>query len=129
MFGCAGAARWSLAGFLTALYLGVEDMERDVGPGRRCEGGKLGLWEVDWRCVHLQGSPIWVIVCCYYRWKLASGIEVCRALSVNVGLMGSPTLSQAKVRDVNREARRDSTTRSAEAGTARATRVLPQSLF
>ena len=129
MFGCAGAARWSLAGFLTALYLGVEDMERDVGPGRRCEGGKLGLWEVDWRCVHLQGSPIWVIVCCYYRWKLASGIEVCRALSVNVGLMGSPTLSQAKVRDVNREARRDSTRRSAEAGTARATRVLPQSLF
>jgi hypothetical protein len=31
------------------------------------EGGKLVLWEVDWRCVYLQESPFWVIVWCYYR--------------------------------------------------------------
>jgi hypothetical protein len=40
------------------------------------EGGKLVLWEVDWTSIHLQESPFWVIVCCYYRENLASGIGV-----------------------------------------------------
>jgi hypothetical protein len=35
VFRGAGAARWALAGFLTAGYFGLEDMKRDVGPGRR----------------------------------------------------------------------------------------------